>query len=56
MQGFADGLDELFVWALILTIIAAVVSTKSSGNLVTDIGSAVSALIRIVVNPVATQR
>jgi hypothetical protein len=52
MQDFADGLDQVFVWAILLAIIAAVVSTKSSGNLVTDLGSAVSALIGIVVNPV----
>jgi hypothetical protein len=53
MSNFADTIDELFTGVVLLAIIAALVSTKSSGKLILDLGDMIAALTGIVVNPVS---
>jgi hypothetical protein len=52
MQNLGSDADEIFTFVVWLAVLAAIVSTKSSASLLTDIGSAMSSLIGIVLNPV----
>lgn len=52
MQNTTDIVDEVFTWIVVLAIAAAIVSSKSSATLVTDLGTTIASLTAIIVNPV----
>jgi hypothetical protein len=53
MNRLASTADELFTWIVLMAILAVLVSTKSSGTLIKDLGNAIASLTAIVVNPVS---
>ena len=51
MQEFGKNIDAIFVWVILLAIVATIVSTRDAPQAVKDFGKAMAAMIGIIVNP-----